>query len=203
MSLKRSPPSTRQLFAAIALLACAGIMDAEEQSKPAEQFAAKVPPEWKVVYQLRRGEIMLAEFLPKDEEASDWRTMLSYEFHAIHPWVDPIEFMNDFSTNQAGLCEGYQSLEMKSGLENGFPTAVRMLVCPKMMESGKGRVTLLKVVQGTRGYYVAALTRRIDMFAPTDTPVEPAEVAAWSQFMRQIVVCIPGDTDHPCPSGGD
>ena len=178
----------------------ASIVSAEETSLPAEQFAARVPPEWKGVYQYRRPGIMLAEFLPPAEQVTDWSTMLSYEFHAIDVWMDPIEFAEDFAANQAELCEGFQSLTMSSGLENGFPTSVRMLICPKMMASGKGRVTMLKAVHGNRGYYVAALMRRADQFDPEETPVVPDEISAWSQFMRKIVVCVPGDAEHPCPA---
>jgi hypothetical protein len=179
--------------------ALATALAAEESSGPAEQFAARVPPEWRGVYQYRRGDIMLADFLPAKEDLSDWRTMLTYEFHGVDVWVDPIEFVDNFAANQSELCEGFQSLSMSSGMENGYPTSVNMLICPKMAASGKGRVTLLKAVHGARGYYVAALMRRADEFAPETTPVVPEEVAAWSQFMRQVIVCVPGSSEHPCP----
>lgn len=198
--LKKSRTVLGRLFTTFAIAALVAVGSAEAQEEAAaERFAARVPPDWKTVYQYRRGELMLAEFLPQEEEVRDWRTMLSYEYHGIAPWIDPIEFVENFAANQAELCEGFQSLRMSSGLENGYPTAVWMLVCPTMMASGKGRVTLLKAVQGTRGYYIAALMRRVDQFKQEDTPVEPAEIAAWGQFMREIVVCMPGDDEHPCP----
>ncbi|MCZ6868971.1 MAG: hypothetical protein O7G84_05670 [Gammaproteobacteria bacterium] len=176
----------------------ANVVGAEEKGVPEEQFAARVPPEWKGVYQYRRADIMLAEFLPVAENVADWSTMLSYEFHAVDVWMDPIEFVDNFAANQAELCEGFRNLNMSSGMENGYPTSVRMLICPKMLASGKGRVTLLKAMRGDRGYYVAALMRRADEFEPEETPVSPDEIAAWSQFMRQIIVCVPGDSEHPC-----
>lgn len=151
----------------------------------------------------------MAEYGPPDEPA-DTMERLTLEAQSSKPLPDPIEFVLGVSLDLKSRCQGYQDINVSSGLENGYPTSVRLMICPEFRDSPHGQVVLAKAIRGNEQFY--SITRRIRTPAvPTaaeQAGKDPAErrqplsaqaMAEWSTHMKSVQVCDTRSGNHPCP----
>ncbi len=115
---------------------------------------------------------------------------------------DPIELIRRIAENLRAVCEQGANQPVFAGTENGYPTAVRLVLCVPGGESERGEIVMIKAVRGESGYWLAARSRVI---VPGDAerageglPVPREVLARWSAFMRALRVCDPEDDAHPC-----
>ena len=88
-----------------------------------------------------------------------------------------------------------------AGTENGYPTAVRLLVCDHNDVIDMGQITLVKAISGNDRRYVISRARRVPSFdaASAAPPISQAEIGAWSQHLRLLTLCDTRNPAHPCP----
>lgn len=166
-----------------------------------EYLVASEPAGWLRTAQTDSVGLRMTEFIPADpRDAADGET-LSFESLTGNPLPDPIEFLTTMGEDAREDCDGFNHYNTFSGLENNYPTSVRLFVCNRNLATEQGEVTLIKAIRGNDYFYVITRTRRIAAVDDqTDSPpIAEEEMAAWSLYMRGVSVCDPRVEDHPCP----
>ena len=124
--------------------------------------------------------------------------------HTGQPLPDPTEFVASIAAEQRAVCGKLADHETFSGTENGYPTAVRLLVCYVNPVTKKGQLTLIKTIRGDDNFYVITRSHRVPPIASDGDLPMPAELMAqWSLYLRAISVCNDATADHPCPAPAD
>lgn len=141
----------------------------------------------------------IVSFVPADDDPAEWDQKVSFERIGGEP-LDPIALLTTLSQDQAKTCEHFSSFNTFSGLENGYPTSVRLFSCGRNKLNDRGQVTMIKAIAGNDKTYVILRARRMFAFGPDDSPISTDEVASWSLYMRAIGVCDAANEAHPCPA---
>lgn len=167
----------------------------------AEYLVAAAPEGWREMAHTNSGGIRITEFAPSNPRDAEDGETLRFESLTGDPLPDPIEFLTTMGDDVGAGCEGFNHYNTFSGLENNYPTSVRLFVCDRDPATDRGEMTLIKAIRGNDYFYVITRTRQIT--APDEggnaSPVPEGEMAAWSLYMRGIKVCDPRTEEHPCP----
>ncbi len=187
-----------------AYLACLILLSAqafgEQTSKEfsKEQLLATPPSGWHQIYQLNSGKTRLVDFVPADQTEEDWKTKISYESHRALNDADPISVLMCELEVVRQNCEKIDSFNLYSGLENNYPTSVRLTFCGENTFTGEGEVTLSKAIQANEYLYLVKLLHRVPAFKEDSSVVSKNQIASWSDYFGQLTVCD-NTEDHPCP----
>ena len=171
---------------------------APEPPREGELLLAGAPDGWKVTDAVQTDKLRLAEYGPPDE--SDGRIeRLTLEAQKGDPLPDPINFVLGVSKDLESRCEGFQDLNVSSGLENGYPTSVELLICGKFKDSEHGQVMMTKAIQGREKFYV--ITRRLltPPMKGQGPPLTAQAMANWTVALKHVRVCDTRGDEHPCP----
>lgn len=178
------------------LIACAS----EPISEPAagEILLAQPPSNWKQSYSLINDDTRLTDFVPESETANAWTQKLSFESHRSLQEIDPISIVMGDLESTSEVCEDTESFNLFSGLENNYPTTVRLTFCTDNAHSKQGEVTFTKVIQGTEFLYIIKLVRREPVFTDSTTTFSKEMIAAWSDYFGNIKVCDRSVDEQSC-----
>lgn len=181
-----------------------------------ERLIAQPPNGWTQVGATNLPTLRTAQFVPEGDSADDWTRRITFESLAEQPLPDPIEFVELLSSDQDLICGTFESFPIFAGEENGYPTAVYLLICHRDRETKRSEITLIKTIQGNDFFYVATRAQRglpiepaepiesaedssAEVSVPQELPIEQEIVAAWSIYLKTIQVCDPDKPEHPCP----
>ena len=181
----------------LTLTACASSPSDEKDSS--ERLLASPPPEWKLIYRLNNVSSRLTEFVPQIESADSWSTKLSFESFLDLADIDPIQVLLTEVEQDKKNCSFVQHFNLYSGLENNYPSSVRLFQCGKRLETETGEVKMIKAIQGKDYLYVITLLKKIDAFEISQPEIQEKEIASWSTYLRGISLCDVKDISHPCP----
>ena len=140
----------------------------------------------------------LADFIPAEEDVKAWRTKLSIEAHQGLDDIDPISALFGEIQNASDVCTNFSHSNLFSGIENGYPTSVRLMECGENAHSSKGEISIIKAVQGNAYFYFVRLLRRTEPFTDSTEAIQKSEIAAWSTYLKGITVCDKDISDHTC-----
>jgi len=180
----------------------------EPPSIAGEHLLAAPPPNWIRTFAMNEGGVRLVEFIPAESDPEQWTDKISFESFtgggsdALGDELpDPIRLVRNIAKQRERACDGAEDYNTFSGLENNYPTSVRLLLCHRNRETGRGEITMLKTVQGNRDFYVIQRTRFVEPYV--DQPLAPMsndEMGLWSLYFRSITVCDDTLPEHPCPA---
>ena len=203
-----SPVAT--LLAAIVLFSLAACENNNKQASPAakpalppptdETLLLQTPPAWLQVTAQTSDAFRLAEYVPAGQSREEWLDKLFVESNTLKPLPDPLGFLEAMGKELTTECEGSSDANIHSGIENGYETSVRLLICNKNLESARGEVTLIKAIRGTDNFYVISRARRSEALQNEQSPLSSEEMGEWSLYMRSIKLCDPRSAEHPCPA---
>ncbi len=165
-----------------------------------ETLLLQTPPAWLQVTAQQTDTFRLAEFIPAGQDEVQWFDKIFVESNNLEPLPDPIVFLEAMGKEQKTECEGTNDTNVYSGIENGYQTSVRLLVCNKNLVSARGEVTLIKAIRGNDNFYVISRARRSESLQTETSPLSDQEMGEWSLYMRSIKLCDPRNDAHPCPS---
>ncbi len=181
------------------LLLSAACQSEPQAAASTERLLMKPPEGWERVYQFNNDKTRLTEFVPPGETADEWNIKLSVEAHADLTDNDPLDLIMAEVERLRESCRFIQHYNLFSGLENGYPTSVRLTVCGENRAIRMGEITLMKAIQASDFIYLLRLNRRVPMFEETSPDVQQDEVGIWSNYLSRVSVCDSANPDHPCP----
>ena len=168
-----------------------------------EQLLAEAPANWHQTFRTEGPGIRMVEFEPPDVEPKDWTDKVSFEAFRGTPLPDPIQLLTSIAEDQRKTCAKFTDHETFSGVENGYPTSVRLFVCTANPITNKGQLTLVKTIRGDENFYVITRARRTAPIQPEpdgNIPAEAKTIAEWSLYLHAISACNTADPNHPCPA---
>lgn len=189
-----------------------------------EQLLGKAPGGWVQIGGTVTETLKMATFIPKPpppiaevssttasekSEASEavegWTEKITFERLLGTPVADPLEYLEELKKDTSAACSNGAFHPIASGFENGYPSAVALIVCPKQAVTNTGQLTMIKVIQGNIAFYTITRSIRTAPFppdekgSPVEPPVEKETIGGFSVFLKAISVCDPTRPDHPCP----
>jgi len=170
----------------------------DSQAPISEVLRAKPPEGWKVSYQFNNDDTRLADFIPAEEDNKTWRTKLSIEARQGLDDIDQISALFGEIQNANEICTNFSHFNLFSGIENGYPTSVRLMECGENAHSSKGEVSIIKAIQGNAYFYFVRLLRRTEPFSDSVDAIQKSEIAAWSTYLKKVTVCDTVNPDHLC-----
>jgi hypothetical protein len=212
-------PSALLLAAGLACSACAvsaGAMTENTDTSTAEQatgvadqageqLIAQPPAGWRRTGTTNIGNLRRAEYIPEDEPVDDsgqaWTRRITFESMKEDPLPDPIEFIELMNSDRDYACGTFNAYPTFSGLENGYPTSVHLLVCHRDRVTERAEVSMIKTIQGNEHFYVITRAWRGPPIPKDEAPpLDETEIGGWALYMKSIQVCDPSRAEaHPCP----
>lgn len=209
--------SCTTLILAIGLVGCNAEKPGETAAAPAspapaassidlsrEQLLAEAPEGWVQSSHTEGTGIRMVSYVPPSTDPNDWTDKVSFESFSDPPLPDPIDLLKSIADDQRRTCEQFSDHETFSGMENEYPTSVRLFVCYVNSLTKKGQLTLVKTIRGDASFYVITRAQRT---APIESdgemPMPPETMAEWSLYLRAIQVCNDSDPNHPCPAADE
>lgn len=172
----------------------------QSDNSEGEKLLATPPPEWIQTYSLNTEKTRLVDFVPPSETIDDWKTKLSFESHQSLIEVDPISILMGELDAARQNCEKIESFNLFSGLENEYPTSVRLTFCGENAHTREGEITISKAIQGGNFLYLIKLLRRVPAFTALENTLSEREIAAWADYFGRITLCDETSPEHPCPT---
>jgi len=204
------PPSGVAGWLVLALAvtsACSGAAPAAEDGAPppavatprGEQLLAQPPAGWQQIGATNLPTLKRAEFVPADETADEWVHRITFEAMVEAPLPDPIAFVNLLAEGRQRECGTFERLPTFSGEENGYPTAVDLLVCHRDRKTQQSEVMLMKTIRGSDAFYIITRGLRGQPIPDGEEPdIDDVEVGAWALYLKSVRVCDDGRDGHPC-----
>ena len=166
-----------------------------------ERLLAEPPAGWQQAFRSEGPGIRMVEYVPPQTNADEWTEKVSFESFSDPPLPDPIELLKSIADDQRKACKKFSDHDTFSGLENDYPTSVRLFVCRVNPLNNRGQLTLIKTIRGDTHFYVITRAQRVPPIeSDGEMPMPPALMAEWSLYLRAITVCNGADPRHPCPA---
>jgi hypothetical protein len=151
-------------------------------------FAASAAKVWrmktcwyKVGFSDKKPNMLMTEFVPAKETVENWTEMVTVQvFFGLK--ATPQQFMDDMAKRWRGACpDAEEAHTVADAPENGYPTLVWLLSCPKNPGTGKPEITWFKAVQGNDSFY---LVQKAFKFEPSKE-----QITRWMGYLRKVSVC--------------
>jgi len=163
-----------------------------------ELLLAQAPPGWVESASMATPALRMAEYAPENQSADEIERV-TFEAQTGLPLPDPIDFVLAVTADLAKGCSESEQFNIFSGLENGYPTSVRLLVCGALQQSPHGQVVMSKAIKGNEQFYVVTRRRLLAATPQHQAPLSPETMAEWSLYFKTIGLCDTRREDHPCP----
>lgn len=161
---------------------------------------AAAPPQFERTGSSISEGLRVTEFVLPAGPDDDTVEALRFESSRSDPLPDPLDSLDALAAEQSTRCPSLEHYSTFAGVENGYPTAVRLYLCKEDADSGRASVTLTKAIQGNDWFYLISRQRNAPPPPSGLDLMSPDDMAAWSLYMRTVTVCDPRDDAHPCPA---
>lgn len=178
---------------------CVFLVSCSQKGSP-EKLLAYPPNGWKKIYQINNIETRLTDFIPEQDDEINWTSKISFESFQDFADADPIDVTQGEAKKDEDGCNFVQHFNLFSGLENNYPTSLRLYMCGKNNATEKGEIKMIKAIKADDYFYIIRLVKRIDPFTVNQANMDRVEIAAWSSYLKKMIVCNDETPDHPCPS---
>ncbi|MDZ7669250.1 MAG: hypothetical protein U5Q16_07425 [Gammaproteobacteria bacterium] len=163
-----------------------------------EILLAEPPQGWVETGAMQTPVLRMAEYGPPDEPEGRVER-ITFEAQEGKPLPDPIEFVQAVSRDLEASCKGFEGINISSGFENGYPTSVRLMICPELESSPHGQVVMAKAIQGNDEFYVITRRLRVPPMRGDGQPLTAQEMAEWTAHLKGIRLCDTRSDEFPCP----
>ena len=160
-----------------------------------ENLLVTAPPGYKVGFSDKKPNMLMTEFVPAKETVENWTEMVTVQvFFGLK--ATPQQFMDDMGKSWRAACpDAEEAHTVADAPENGYPTLVWLLSCPKNPGTGKPEITWFKAVQGNDSFY---LVQKAFKFEPSKE-----QITRWMGYLRKVSVCDLRIADRACPKAAD
>ena len=183
------------------LSACATeVVTPEEAPTPelSERLRGSPPVGWHQIYQFNNVSHRLVDFVPAGENNIDWTAKISFESFTDLVDINPEEMLIDVISKDSQKCNFVQHANLFSGVENNYPTSVRLYLCGESNITEKGEIKIVKAIQGKHYFYVIRIVSRIEPFSENMSNFSKDVIATWSTYLRGITLCDDEQSLHAC-----
>ncbi|MEM1229443.1 MAG: hypothetical protein AAGI15_02820 [Pseudomonadota bacterium] len=171
-----------------------------------EQLRLVPPATWALTSASKQGPFARAQYLrpPPDSDGQPPGSQAVTETLTLEQLdpdglSDPLAFLENLAAEQAQRCDDFNSIVISSGFENGYPSAVRLLRCPRRRVNNTASVSMAKAIAGNDRYYLLVFEKRAAAAGSEPLAhVSESDIASWSLYLRQATVCDSRDREHPC-----
>lgn len=185
----------------LCLFLCVSILTScNKDTGSTEKLLAKPPNGWKTIYQINNVDTRLTDFIPESEDEINWVSKVSFESFRNFDDADPIEVTLGEVEKDKEICNFVQHFNLFSGLENNYPTSLRLYMCGKQSITEKGMVKLIKAIKADDYFYIVRLTKKLRPFTVNKAEIDKGEIAAWSKYLKMMRVCNDKQPKHACPA---
>jgi len=161
---------------------------------------AAAPPQFERTGSSISEGLRVTEFVLPAGPDDDTVEALRFESSRSDPLPDPLDSLDALAAEQSTRCPSLEHYSTFAGVENGYPTAVRLYLCKEDEDTGRASVTLTKAIQGNDWFFLISRQRNAPPPPSGLDLMSPDDMAAWSLYMRTVTVCDPRDDAHPCPA---
>ncbi|MGB6538969.1 MAG: hypothetical protein WBF58_23760 [Xanthobacteraceae bacterium] len=155
-----------------------------------ENLLVTPPPGYKVDFHTERNNMVMSEMVPSNETVDDWTEMVTVQiFHGMK--AEPERFKTRLQQRWSAACPGASDAEVTSGIENGYPMLLWLLICPQNPGTGKPEYTWFKAIAGNDSFY---LVQKAFKFEPTKD-----QVVHWMGYLKTVAVCDTRLPERACP----
>lgn len=182
------------------LLLCLALLSATARGE--EQLTLPAPEGWRTVTAIDTPNLRMSAFaVPGTTPETPDKLSFEWFAHDLAGGVNPFDLVEQVAGTIRGNCRGGTDQGVFAGDENGYPTVVRLLLCPQLngTDPPRGEMLMMKVMQGRTGFWIVVRGRDVSADSAPDTDALRATVRLWSEGMRGITLCDPETPDHPCP----
>jgi hypothetical protein len=106
-----------------------------------ERLTLPQPEGWRTLDNLVTDRIRSSEFaIPRSDGGTNEFDKLTFEWfaHELAPELDPLDVAGQLAGRIRDACNGARDEPVFAGMENGYPTVVRLLVCPERKDDSGG-----------------------------------------------------------------
>lgn len=167
-----------------------------------ERLTLPQPEGWRTLDNLVTERIRSSEFaIPRGDGDAEAFDKLTFEWfaHELAPGQDPLDVAGQLAGRIRGACRDARDEPVFAGMENGYPTVVRLLICPEREDGSGGEVLMIKVIQGATGHWILVRGRPVAAFDRVQEVIDTDTIQRWTGALRRISLCDPEREGHPCP----
>lgn len=165
-----------------------------------ERFVVPRPDGWKLAFRATQPKLSVTEFVPAAENVEEWTQMVTSQTFVGLRNVAVDGYLQRIAAEAKKVCDDVTVTPVEAGIHNGYPAAFMVQFCTRYAKTGKGEITLYKVIQGRDSLYIAYRSWRGAPFQRGAQPVPKADFDAWVDYLNGVTVCDTGDIERPCPN---
>lgn len=165
-----------------------------------EKFVLPRPAGWKLGFSVSTPALEMLEYVPHGQSVENWRDMITSQVFPNLRDVPLDSYLGRIATAAKSVCEDVTVTPVTTGTVNGYPAAFMAQFCIRYSQTGKGEITLFKVIQGKDNLFVAQRAWRGEPFTRDAMPVSDETYAEWTDFLNQVSVCDARDPERQCPA---
>lgn len=174
------------LCIALGLCSSAGAADTPSAAASTEQLRLPALAGYTQVHQHTDAQgNRIVEYVPDGQTAQDWTDMVTLNDAPNSADARPRDYLGIIEAGWRIACPGAEGHWIHEGEENGRPSAVVMLSCPRNPGTGKPEFTWIKGIQGLQGFHSVQKSFRAEP--------EPEDVVTWVGWLREVALCGNGE----------
>jgi hypothetical protein len=160
-----------------------------------ENLLAGAPPGYKVGFHDKKSDLEMTEWVPANQTVENWTEMLTVQvFFRLK--ITPEQFMRALEGRWRGACPGAGDAQPIVGsVENGYPSLLWILECPKNPGTGQPELTWIKGVQGNDSFYAVQKSFK---FTPNKE-----QIIRWVEYLKAVRVCDTRIAERACSQTRD
>lgn len=160
-----------------------------------ENLLAAEPPGYKVGFHDKKSDLQMTEWLPANQTVENWTEMVTVQvFYGLK--IAPEQFMHQLEGRWRGVCPGAGDAQpVVASVENGYPSLLWILDCPRNPATNKPELTWFKAVQGNDSFYVV---QKAFKFTPSKE-----QIVRWIGYLKAVRVCDSRIAERACPRTKD
>ena len=165
-----------------------------------EVYIAGLPAGWRKQAEASDALGNRADWFPPGQTLKNWRDRLTLQLIPDVAGQVPERFLDNLVALWTESCEAVMVTEVENEQVNGYAAGSRLIACTRDKQSGKGSVSLYRVVAGERALYVVQRVFRVPPFSTDGVPVAGADLDLGRAAVDFGTACQRGTAIRPCPA---
>lgn len=121
-----------------------------------ENLLVPLPKDWVQGSGSRKGDSTLMEYVPAGQTVQNWKQMITVQVLHGQGHVKPQAFLDKMTriAKDEVVPDGFSTLALDGPTDPEYPTAGVMWLSEKVKSTGKGEITMIRVIQGKDALYL-------------------------------------------------